>query len=69
MPITIGQAIKKAREAKGLSRNALAIKADIDPTLLFNWEHERNYPSIIPLISVADVLGVTLDELVGRNCK
>lgn len=67
--LTIGEAIKKARIDKGLSRSKLSFEARIPVQNIYQWETDRAYPSIINLIPVADVLGVTLDELVGRMVK
>jgi transcriptional regulator with XRE-family HTH domain len=67
--LTIGEAIKKARIDKGLSRSELSFEARIPVQNIYQWETDRAYPSIINLILVADVLGVTLDELVGRTVK
>jgi transcriptional regulator with XRE-family HTH domain len=67
--LTIGAAIKKARIDKGLSRSELSFEARIPVQNIYQWETDRAYPSIINLIPVADVLGVTLDELVGRTVK
>lgn len=65
--LTIGESIKKARIDKGLSRSKLSFEARIPVQNIYQWETDRAYPSIINLIPVADVLGVTLDELVGRT--
>lgn len=65
--LTIGEAIKKARIDKGLSRSELSFEARVPVQNIYQWETDRAYPSIINLIPVADVLGVTLDELVGRT--
>ena len=65
--LTIGEAIKKARIDKGLSRSELSFKARIPVQNIYQWETDRAYPSIINLIPVADALGLTLDELVGRT--
>lgn len=67
--LTIGEAIKKERIDKGLSRSELSFEARIPIQTIYQWETDRAYPSIINLILVADVLGVTLDELVGRTVK
>lgn len=67
--LTIGEAIKKARIDKGLSRSELSFEARVPVQNIYQWETDRAHPSIINLIPVADVLGVTLDELVGRTVK
>ena len=67
--MTIGESIKKAREDKGYSLNKLSMKSGIFFTTISSWEQGRAFPTIINLIPIADALGVTLDELVGRNVK
>lgn len=65
--MTIGQRINKIRKEKGLSLAELADKADISRGTLHYWlYHDDVCPQIMLLIAVADVLDVSLDELVGR---
>lgn len=65
--MTIGESIRKARESKGFTRQKLSEKSGVSASTIYNWEHEEITPTIFPLICVADVLGVSLDELVGRK--
>ena len=65
--MTIGQSIRKARESKKMSRWLVSQKSGLNYTLLYYWETDRSLPRIDLLICVADVLGVSLDELVGRT--
>ena len=67
--MTIGETIKKARISKGLTQTKLAKKSGVANFTISLWETNKAYPSIIPLICIADVLNVTLDELVGRRMK
>lgn len=64
--MTILEAIKKAREAKGYSLQTLAKKSGINASTINKWETRGSFPTIINLIPVADALGISLDELVGR---
>lgn len=65
--MTIGEAIKKARESVGYSQNKLSIKSGICVQSISNWELGKAFPSIINLIPIADALNISLDELVGRK--
>lgn len=65
--LNIGEAIRKAREAKGYTIPDLVRKAGVAFQTLHNWEKGISYPNVVYLIPVADALGVTLDELVGRT--
>ena len=67
--MTIGEAIKKARKAKGWTQKQLAAEAGTCKICISYYETGRAFPSILNLISLADALGVTLDDLVGRTVK
>ena len=65
--MTIGQAIKKARTEAGYTQQKLAIKSGVSANTIRFWEKDRIVPSVILLSCVADVLNISLDELIGRN--
>ena len=65
--MTVGMAMKQCREKKKISQAALANKIGISNMTISYWETDRCHPSLILLMSVADVLNVTIDELVGRK--
>jgi transcriptional regulator with XRE-family HTH domain len=67
--MTIGQAMKAARKSKGVSQAKLGEKSGINPIIISWWETDKHTPTITLLICIADALGVTLDELVGRNMQ
>ena len=67
--MTIGQSIKATRKSKGVTQTKLAEKVGVRQCVFSWWETDRATPSIIFLICIADVLDVTLDELVGRNVQ
>lgn len=67
--MTIGEAMRKAREGKGYTRSQLSFKAQISWQNIYQWEKDYSYPTIINLIPIADALNVSLDELVGRRCE
>ena len=67
--MTTGQALKKARRSKNLTQAELAAKIGVAQITVSFWETDRNSPCLIFLISLADVLGISLDELVGRTAK
>ncbi len=67
--MTIGQAIKKARQKKGLTQEKLAALTGYRPSQISLWETGGMFPSIITCFTLADVLECTIDELVGRTVK
>lgn len=60
----IGQAIKKAREKMGMTREQLARIVDYDPRHLQAVENEGQYPSIELFIQLITMFGVSLDEYI-----
>ena len=67
--LTIGQSMRKVRKAKKYTLVKLEAKSGISRQSIARWEKDRVYPNVMLLISIADVLGVTLDELVGRTAR
>lgn len=65
--MTIGQSIKSCRKKKCLTQKALAEKIGTSSMNVSFWETDRFSPSLIFLISMADVLKVSIDELIGRE--
>lgn len=67
--MTIGQKIKELRTSQGLTRRQLADKLLTTSGVIKNWEEEAFEPSLFYCIKVADVFGVSLDELCCREFK
>lgn len=63
----ISQNIKLFRERRNLSQTQLAKILWIDRTSLSGYEIGKRMPDIIMLCRMADVFGVSLDVLVGRE--
>ena len=65
----IGQAIKKARTAKGMTREQLARIVDYDPRHLQAIENEGQKPSLELLIQLVTMFGVSVDEYIFPDNK
>jgi transcriptional regulator with XRE-family HTH domain len=65
--MTIGQTVEKKIKESGKTIREVALKARINPQTIYNWVYGLSDPSVYCLIPIADVLGVSLDELVGRK--
>lgn len=63
----IGAAIKAARRKKGLKQCRLAKILYMDRSTVSNWETGKRRIYLDVAIDVADILGITLDELIGRK--
>lgn len=58
--------LRTARELKRFSQTDLAKKTDLQPSAISHFENNRRSPSFDNLKQLADVLGVTVDYLLGR---
>ena len=65
--MTIGESIKKHIQDRGLSVRQVANQAGISLQAIYQWIWGITEPTVTYLIWVADVLCVSLDELVGRR--
>jgi transcriptional regulator with XRE-family HTH domain len=60
---TLGHNVRKQREAKELSQEALAEKASLDRTYISGIERGVRNPSVLSLLRVAKALGSNVAEL------
>ncbi len=59
--------LKLLRQARNMTQARLAKHLATDPRAYSRWERGDNIPHLDTLIKIADILQVTLDELVGRT--
>ena len=62
-----GEYLKEQRERLGLSQSAVANKINTSHQNISRWESGKTLPSIDFCVKLADLYGVSLDELVGRD--
>ena len=67
--MTIGQRINLARNNKNITIEELALKSRVSKNTINSWIYRGAHPDIELLVCVADVLEISLDELVGRKNK
>ena len=65
--MTVGEAMKQAREKAGLTQNALATITGISPTSLNQYERDKYLPRVDVAEMLADTLGISIDEYVGHG--
>ena len=59
--------LKEFREAKGWTQRQTAMKAGLAPTTYHNYEKGLREPDSETLIKFAELFGITIDELIGRD--
>ena len=64
--MTLGERIRTFREAKGLHPNDLAELVGSHVVTVYKWERDGSTPKLDDAAKLADVLGVTIDQLAGR---
>jgi transcriptional regulator with XRE-family HTH domain len=57
------QTIRQLREAKGWTQLKLANKLEVTPATVYNWERGRYEPSASKLRAIAQVFGVSMDNI------
>ena len=65
----IGQSIKKARTAKGMTREQLARIVDYDPRHLQAIENEGQYPSMELFIQLITMFDISVDQYIFPDKK
>lgn len=65
--LNYGELLKEKREKLGLSQSMVASKINTSHQNISRWESGKVLPSIDFCVKLADLYGVSLDELVGRE--
>lgn len=58
--------IRRLREKLGLSQSDIARKLDVTPSTISNWESGKARPRLDKMSQLADLLNVTVSELMGE---
>lgn len=67
MATSIGQNIKRLRRERDITQEGLAEYLGITAQAVSGWECDRNAPDISQLPLLANIFGVTTDEILGVN--
>ena len=60
---TIGGRIYFARVTADMTQKELAAKLHVSQTTIKNWERNKNRPSLYGMATIANALGVTVEQL------
>ena len=66
MQETFGQRLQRLRKNANLTQEDVATKLNITAQAVSKWENDVSAPDISILVELSDILGVTLDELLGK---
>ena len=65
--MTLGESIRKLRKQHNMSQEQLAEKLDVSRQSVSLWEKDSTQPTIDNIITLSDIFGVTVDELLKSN--
>ena len=65
MDTTLGKRIAVLRREKGLTQDELAQKLGVSSQAVSKWENDQTCPDILLLPQLAQILGVSVDELLS----
>ena len=70
METTMGNRIGMLRRRKGMKQEELAEKLGVSPQAVSKWENNQTCPDIVLLPKLAQLLGVSVDELLtGKTAE
>ena len=66
---TFGQRFQRLRKNAGLTQEDVATKLNITAQAVSKWENDVSAPDISVLVEISEILGVTLNELLGKQAE
>lgn len=66
---TFGQRFQRLRKNAGLTQEDVANKLNITAQAVSKWENDVSAPDISVLVTLADILRVSLNELLGKQAE
>ena len=65
MDTSLGKRIATLRKEKGMTQDDIAQKLDVSSQAVSKWENDQTCPDISLLPRLANILGITVDELLS----
>jgi len=65
--IRIAELIVKYRKERGLSQGEFGEMLGVSAFAVSKWERELCYPDIFLLSDISDILGISIDEMMGKK--
>lgn len=67
--MTIGQKLRAARDSAGFTQEQAAESLRVSRQTISSWENDRSYPDLADTITLSNLYGLTLDELLKEDAK
>ena len=67
MKETFGQRFSRLRKQRGFTQEELAEKVGLSGQAVSKWENDASMPDVSLLVELSEILGVSLDELLGKE--
>ena len=67
MELNIGTNIKRLRLERGMTQEQLAELLTVSTAAVSKWEAKNTYPDITMLFPIAEIFGVSIDDLLGYD--
>ena len=67
--IRIGECILNYRKQHGLTQSEFGDLLGVSAQAISKWEREICYPDIFLLPDISDLIGISIDELMGKECS
>ncbi|ANH68253.1 helix-turn-helix domain-containing protein [Mitsuaria sp. 7] len=64
--LALGAAVRRIREAKGISQERLALEAQVDRSYVSHIETGKNNPAVLTLVKLAGAMDVSVADLVAQ---
>jgi transcriptional regulator with XRE-family HTH domain len=64
---TFAQRFARLRKEKGFTQESIAQKLGVSAQAVSKWETGSSMPDISLLVSISEALGITIDELLGKE--
>lgn len=65
--IRIGECILNYRKERGISQGEFGELLGVSAFAVSKWEREVCYPDIFLLPDISDLIGISIDEMMGNN--
>ena len=64
---SFGTRLAELRKERNLTQNDIADQLNLSPQAVSRWENDLTSPDIDTLVSLAEILNITTDELLGKK--